>query len=1085
MSSQSVDTPNLFGNFNGQFDNVDFVFGVSNLNKVSENANPISVDSTWLETLGNVGDGFRSSGVDSGKNDTVQKEELKFSQSVGEPCLKEMPAQNYAAGGAAFSFGAAVIDQTDNGHVQAGKVGLEFELSNEMKKLNIENVEKGSSPVETVQDLTNTDVLKDGDQYFVFTSGAKSADGSIGNSVPWKSEVRTANSDESNGSVLLKPQPVNEKIFVFGSSRSSTKPDISSFQSQFSDEVKAKGNENASSFSSSLGAESVSGEPEACTSAEDREAQFGFGASSSDFKLPDLDASLSFAANLVNGLSGKLESGPKMRVSRGKYSRKTKGKLKQTKPTRLHPMKKAVVTESTSCSTQDQEAAQCYSPMDFCPYEDTTLNNDVPLSGLETTDQANLRHGCASAVYVESQPNLGFMNGGLGVASTDSGAGISANLSGQESDAAQFCFISRGGSRIEQKFAFTASRPAREPILSLRHQHRRKYKLERGSVSGPTSASHGSSLSSKPHLSRLQGQAGDITASESMGKHGTERNEEQDDESALSAAEQACDKWRKRGNEAYEKGELSKAEDFYTWGVNCVPPDDTSAVAFRPLVRCYSNRAATRMALGRVREAMQDCLMAVKLDPTFHRARIRAANCHLLLGEVEDGIQGFEKSMDSSNVVCLDRQVVMSASDGIQKSQKVIECVNRSAELLKLRTSEAATSALESITEAMSISSYSERLLEMKAEALCMLQKHEEAITLCQQTLDFAEKNFTAKPAGNCDVEISCLNVRQWRHRISSKCHFHLGRLEMALDLLEKQESANKSEEALVPLAVTIRELLEQKTAGNTAFQSGRHAEAVECYTSAISNSMESRPFAAICFCNRAAAHQALGQIADAIADCSLAIALDKNYAKAISRRATLHEMIRDYKHAAADLQRLVCLLEKQSQQKSKESGSRNGKELRQVQQRLSMMEEEAKKDVPLDLYLILGIKKSDPASEIKKAYRKAALRHHPDKAAQALVRGDVGDEGRIWKDIAELIHKDSDRLFKMIGEAYAVLSDPTKREEYDHAEGMRKVLKESNNVRSTSRRYSDYFYSQGHPFERSSNRRYWQDTYRSDNSSY
>lgn len=43
---------------------------------------------------------------------------------------------------------------------------------------------------------------------------------------------------------------------------------------------------------------------------------------------------------------------------------------------------------------------------------------------------------------------------------------------------------------------------------------------------------------------------------------------------------------------------------------------------------------------------------------------------------------------------------------------------------------------------------------------------------------------------------------------------------------------------------------------------------------------MESRPFAAICFCNRAAAHQALGQIADAIADCSLAIALDRNYSK-------------------------------------------------------------------------------------------------------------------------------------------------------------------------------------------------------------
>lgn len=56
--------------------------------------------------------------------------------------------------------------------------------------------------------------------------------------------------------------------------------------------------------------------------------------------------------------------------------------------------------------------------------------------------------------------------------------------------------------------------------------------------------------------------------------------------------------------------------------------------------------------------------------------------------------------------------------------------------------------------------------------------------------------------------------------------------------------------------------------------------EAIEHYTAAISSSVESRPFAAICFCNRAAAHQALGQIIDAIADCSLAIAFDGNYAK-------------------------------------------------------------------------------------------------------------------------------------------------------------------------------------------------------------
>lgn len=71
-----------------------------------------------------------------------------------------------------------------------------------------------------------------------------------------------------------------------------------------------------------------------------------------------------------------------------------------------------------------------------------------------------------------------------------------------------------------------------------------------------------------------------------------------------------------------------------------------------------------------------------------------------------------------------------------------------------------------------------------------------------------------------------------------------------------------------------------QQNAGNEAFRSGKYTDAIEHYTVALSSNVESRPFAAICLCNRGAAYQALGQIADAIADCSLSIALDRNYAK-------------------------------------------------------------------------------------------------------------------------------------------------------------------------------------------------------------
>jgi len=63
------------------------------------------------------------------------------------------------------------------------------------------------------------------------------------------------------------------------------------------------------------------------------------------------------------------------------------------------------------------------------------------------------------------------------------------------------------------------------------------------------------------------------------------------------------------------------------------------------------------------------------------------------------------------------------------------------------------------------------------------------------------------------------------------------------------------------------------------------------------------------------------------------------------------------------------------------------------------------------DYYEILGVKKTAAEGEIKKAYRDLAKKYHPDK-----------NKG----------NKDAENRFKEISEAYAVLSDKEKREQYD-----------------------------------------------------
>ena len=78
---------------------------------------------------------------------------------------------------------------------------------------------------------------------------------------------------------------------------------------------------------------------------------------------------------------------------------------------------------------------------------------------------------------------------------------------------------------------------------------------------------------------------------------------------------------------------------------------------------------------------------------------------------------------------------------------------------------------------------------------------------------------------------------------------------------------------------------------------------------------------------------------------------------------------------------------------------------------KLKDAQDKAKKSKRKDYYKILGVEKGASDADIRKAYKKAALKWHPDK--------NNGSE-------------ESTEMFKKISEDYAILSNPDRRKKYD-----------------------------------------------------
>ncbi|CAK7340579.1 unnamed protein product [Dovyalis caffra] len=104
--------------------------------------------------------------------------------------------------------------------------------------------------------------------------------------------------------------------------------------------------------------------------------------------------------------------------------------------------------------------------------------------------------------------------------------------------------------------------------------------------------------------------------------------------------------------------------------------------------------------------------------------------------------------------------------------------------------------------------------------------------------------------------------------------------------------------------------------------------------------------------------------------------------------------------------------------------------------------------------YTILGIRRDASFSDIRSAYRKLAMKWHPDKLAQTQNPGAAGEAKRRFQQIQEAYSVLSDQSRRSMYDAG--LYDPLEEEDEDFCDFMQEMISMMNNVKDEGDSFED-----------------------------
>jgi len=408
------------------------------------------------------------------------------------------------------------------------------------------------------------------------------------------------------------------------------------------------------------------------------------------------------------------------------------------------------------------------------------------------------------------------------------------------------------------------------------------------------------------------------------------------------------------GNKFFKAKEYGKAIGEYSKAIEA----DPSSATYR------SNRAAAYISANKYAEALEDAKVADELDPNNPKILHRLARVYTSLGRQQEAIETYDRIQppaslkDKAPAISMlqhIKQAEAAAREGSSGSM-IIHALDQAEKGLGTGVTRPRKWALlrgeaylkmgnvNALGEAQNVAMSLLRQNSQDPEALVLRGR----ILFAQGENDKAINHF--RTALNCDPDFK--EALKWL------------RLVQKLDRMKEE--------------------------GNAHFKACRYQQAVDVYSEALKVDPTNKMTNSKILHNRALSEIHLKKYSEAIKDAEKALELDPSYTKARKTKAKALGESGNWEEAVQEFKAIA---------EANPSEPGIAKEIRNA-------ELELKKSKRKDYYKILDVEKDASDNDIKKAYRKLAIVHHPDKNP-----GDVAAAER-FKDIAEAYETLSDAQY-------------------------------------------------------------------------